>query len=101
MSRRSPYVIMLCPADRTVLEERARAYTASYASVIRAKIVSLAAEGEQNVRIAQRLDLHVDVVSTWRKRFFMFGLAGLEDRPGRGRPRSFTLEVVAESRPWL
>lgn len=64
MTRRSPYVITLSPADRVVLEERSRAYTASFATVVRSKIVLLAAEGEQNVCIAQRLDVHVDVVST-------------------------------------
>lgn len=96
MTRRSPYVIMLSSADRAVLEERSRAYTASFAAVVRAKIVLMAADGDQNVRIAERLDVHVGVVSMWRKRFHESGLAGLGDRPGRGRPRSFAPEVVAE-----
>jgi transposase len=96
MTRRSPYMIRLSCADRAVLEERSRAYTASFAAVVRARIVLLAADGELNVRIAERLDVHVGVVSMWRKRFFESGLAGLEDRPGRGRPRSFAAEVVAE-----
>jgi transposase len=95
MSRRSPYVITLSAADRAVLEERIRAYTASFATVIRAKIVLLAADGESNVRIAQRLDVHVGVVSRWRKRFFESGLAGLEDHPRTGRPRSFSSQAVA------
>jgi transposase len=96
MTRQSPYVITLSSVDQAVLEERSRAYTARFATVVRAKIVLLAADGEQNTKIAQRLSVHVDVVSTWRKRFFESGLAGLDDRPGRGRPRSFTPEVVAE-----
>jgi transposase len=96
MTRQSPYVIMLSPADRAVLEERSRAYTAPFATVVRAKIVLLAADNEPNTKIAQRLDVHIDVVSTWRKRFSESGLAGLEDRPGRGRRRSFAPEVVAE-----
>lgn len=36
MSRCSPFVIMLSDADRAVLEERARAYTAAHAEVVRA-----------------------------------------------------------------
>ena len=36
------------------------------------------------------------MVSMWRKRFFESGLAGLEDRCGSGRPRSFAPKVVAE-----
>ena len=96
MTRRSPYVIVLSSADRVVLEERARAYTASFATVVRSKIVLLAADGEQNTRIAERLDVHVDVVSRWRKRFYESGLAGLVDRAGRGRPRSFAPNVVSQ-----
>jgi len=96
MTRQSPYVITLSSVDRAVLEQRSRAYTARFATVVRAKIVLLAADGEQNTKIAHRLGVHVEVVSTWRKRFFESGLAGLDDRPGRGRPRSFTPEVVAE-----
>jgi transposase len=96
MSRRSPFVIALSDADRAVLEERVRAYTAPFAEVVRAKIVLLAAEGLPNAAIAQRLDVNVDVVSRWRKRFSEEGLNGLRDRKRSGRPRSFPAEVVAE-----
>jgi len=89
-------VIVLSEADRAVLSSRAGAYSASYAEVVRAKIVLGAAEGLANVAIAQRLNVHVDVVSRWRKRFFEQGLAGLEDRPRSGRPRSFPAEAVAQ-----
>ncbi len=44
--------------------------------VVRAKIVLLAADGEPNTRIAERLDVDVGVVSRWRKRFFESGLDG-------------------------
>ncbi len=96
MSRRSPFVIMLSEADRAVLEERARAYTAPFAEVIRAKIVLLAADGEPNTVIAARLDVHVGVLGRWRKRFTEGGLDGLADRPRSGRPRSFPAPVVTE-----
>jgi transposase len=96
MSRRSPYVIELSDAERAVLEERARAYTAPFAVVIRAKIVLLAADGAENTAIAERLDVHVSVVSRWRKRFAEAGLDGLADRRRSGRPRSFSAPVVAE-----
>jgi transposase len=82
--------------DRVVLEERARAYTAAFAEVTRAKIVLSAAQGMTNVAIAARLDVDVDVVSRWRKRFCVEGVAGLADRKRSGRPRSFPAEVVAE-----
>ncbi len=96
MSRRSPYIVVLSDVDRAVLEERARAYSAPFAVVVRAKIVLLAAEGAANTDIAARLDVDVDVVSRWRKRFVTEGLAGLGDRKRSGRPRVFPAEVVAE-----
>ena len=40
-TRQSPYVITLASVDRAVLEERSRAYTARFATVVRAKIVLL------------------------------------------------------------
>ena len=95
-SRRSPFVVELSEANRTVLEERSRAYTAPFAEVVRAKIVLLAADGEDNTVIAARLNVHVSVVSRWRKRFCQVGLDGLVDRPRSGRRRSFPAPVVAE-----
>jgi transposase len=88
--------VVLSAADRVVLEQRARTYTASFAEVVRAKIVLLAAQGVANTAIAARLDLDVDVVSKWRRRFVTEGLAGLGDRKRCGRPRSFPAQVVAE-----
>jgi transposase len=96
VSRCSPFVIVLSDADRKVLEERARAYTLPHAEVVRAKIVLLAANGVANTVIAERLDVHVDVVSRWRKRFCEKGIDGLADRKRSGRPRVFAAEVVAE-----
>ena len=49
-----------------------------------------AAEGLDNKEIAHRLDLPRQIVSKWRKRFCRQRLAGLEDRPRRGRPISFS-----------
>ncbi len=96
MSRCSPFVMVLSPADRAVLEQRARCYTAPHAEVVRARIVLLAADGWANVDIAEEVRVHVDVVSRWRKRFCGEGLGGLEDRPRSGRPRGFPAEVVTE-----
>jgi len=94
MTRRSPYVIKLSAADRAVLERQARSYTARHADVVRAKIVLLCADGHQNTAIAARLGVHVNVVSTWRKRFFEAGPDGLADRPRPGRPRSGPAQVA-------
>jgi len=90
MPRRSPFRIELTSRVQAQLEAAARKYTSAYYSVVRAKIVLLAAQGLGNDVIASRLDLPRQVVSKWRKRFFQEGLAGLEDRPRGGRPPSFS-----------
>lgn len=90
MPRKSPFVIDLSCEERETLEARARKYTAPYRDVIRAKIVLMAAEGVPNNVIAERLDIPRQVASKWRRRFFEFGPAGLEDRPRRGRPPVFS-----------
>ena len=89
MPRRSPYTIELSDEERRVLEERARKYTLPYRDVERAQMVLLAARGLRNDEIALRLNTRREVVSMWRKRFFGEGLAGLEERPRRGKPPAF------------
>ena len=96
MSRCSPYVVVLSEVDRKVLAGRARSYTGPFSAVVRARIVLLAAEQLPNVVIAGRLDLDVDTVSKWRRRFVTEGIDGLCDRKRSGRPRSFPAGVVAE-----
>jgi hypothetical protein len=89
MPRRSPYGIVLSDEERRVLESVARSYTLPYWQVVRAQMVLLAAAGWRNDEIAARLNCRREVVSQWRKRFFEQRLAGLEDRPRRGRPPAF------------
>ena len=89
MPRKSPYEIDLDGAMQEMLKARARKYTSAYRDVIRARIVLMAAKGMDNDEIALRLNTSRDVVSMWRKRFFEEGLAGLEERPRRGRPAVF------------
>jgi transposase-like protein len=89
MPRQSPYRIELTDEQRSALESLAHSYTLPYWQVIRAQMVLLAAQGLRNDQIAQRLNCRREVVSQWRKRFFEHGMAGLEDRPRRGRPPTF------------
>ena len=89
MPRRSPYRIDLSVEERSVLESLARSYTLPYWQVVRARMVLMAADGMRNDEIAAQLRCGRDVVSQWRKRFFEQRLAGLEDRPRRGRPPVF------------
>jgi transposase len=57
---------------------------------MRAKVILLAADGLSNQQIGERLQLPRQIVSKWRKRFFEERLAGLQERPRRGRPALFS-----------
>ena len=83
-------MICLTRKEEAKLEEMARKYTSQYRDVIRARIVLYAAEGWGNNEIAARLDTPRQIVSKWRKRFFEQRLAGLEEKPRRGRPARFS-----------
>ena len=89
MPRKSPFAIRLSREERQVLEQRSRQYTLPYREVVRARIVLLAAAGLENTAIGERLAMPRPVVSKWRQRFHCDRLAGLEERPRRGRPSTF------------
>lgn len=90
MPRISPYLIELTEAEKKKLEKMANTYTAPYFSVIRAKIVLLAAQGLSNDEIAAKIDIPRQIVSKWRKRFFEQRMLGLLDQPRSGRPARFS-----------
>jgi len=68
----------------------AQKYTSPYFEVVRAKAILLASDGWQNKEIGERLETPRQIISKWRKRFFEERLAGLQDRPRRGRPGRFS-----------
>jgi len=86
MPRKSPYVIDLAMEERAELEARSKDYTSPHRNVVRAKIVLLASQGLGNDRIAARLDTPRQIVSKWRRRFYVQRLAGLEEQPRSARP---------------
>ena len=90
MPRRSPFAIELSDHERTNMKTLARRYTSPYRDVLRAKIILYAAQGLPNNVIAARLDTPRKIVSKWRKRFFEFGLPGLDEQPRGGAPARFS-----------
>lgn len=90
MPRTSPFDVNLSPSERQTLEEFARKYTSPYCDVIRAKIILLADQGLSNDVIASRLDTPRQIVSKWRKRFYLARLPGLEAQPRGGRKARFS-----------
>lgn len=81
--------VILSEIEERELRGRAGQYTRPYREVIRAKLVLLAAEGLSDVEIAAQLDCTDRMVAKWRRRFRTEGLAGLDEKPRPGRPRSF------------
>ena len=92
----SPFIIVPTAADLMILTSRATSTRAEHRQVIRARIILAAAQGHTNAAIAANLDVHVDTVRKWRKRYASHGLAGLKDLPRPGRPPVFTPVQVAQ-----
>jgi transposase len=90
-------------AEPDVVEElrrRARASTSTVREQERAAILLLRFEGVGVEAVAEQLGTTPKRVSIWSKRFETQGLAGLDDKPGRGRrhsiPEAKVARVVAE-----
>ena len=82
-------MIVLDGDERARLETVVRKRTSSLRDVQRARIVLLAAGGVGNRVIAEMVQVAVNTVSMWRKRFFEERFDGLTDRRRSGRPRTF------------
>ena len=89
-------VITLEEADRETLQHWLRSPTSAQRMALRARIVLAAAKALPNTEIAARCATTRQTVGLWRTRFAEQGLAGLQDTPGRGRPRTITDDKVAE-----
>ena len=87
--------VVLTDEQRTVLQRWARGRTTPARLVRRARIVLLAAEGRENLEIAEELDVERTIVGRWRRRFAAKGSAGIEkDAPRGGRPASQHQQVA-------
>lgn len=84
--RKAP-VITLDPEERRYLQKSANGRRTEARFVLRAKIVLLAAEGMDNLQIAERLGTSRQTVGLWRQRYVDKGRVGIEkDAPRGGRP---------------
>lgn len=81
--------------QRIDLEARARSHTIARRDVQRAGVILLAAAGVPNHEIATRTGCSQPTVRLWRSRFSEAGLAGLEEREGRGHPFTYSEEDFA------
>jgi transposase len=90
-------VLTVPDADRAELERRARSKGAPARVVERARIVLLAADGLTGAQIAERAGCTEPTVVKWRRQYAERGLAGLEDAPRPGGPKTvLTDEAVCQ-----
>jgi transposase len=82
--------------ERLALERLAHSRTAPARAVERARILWQANAGATAGEIASARGVDPETVRRWLKRFNAHGLAGLEDRPRRGRPPTYPPALVAE-----
>jgi hypothetical protein len=85
-------LVSLTKDDRKQLEALLRAGSTPQALAFRVQVVLRAAEpdGPPNLQIAAELGCNRRTVAVWRTRYVREGLAGLQDAPRSGRPRSFS-----------
>ena len=88
--RKSPLRIFLAPAERAQLEHWHRSTTIQAGLAKRGQIILLRADGLALTEIARRLGVGRRIVRKWLKRFLNQRLAGLSDKPGRGRQPVFS-----------
>jgi transposase len=86
---RSARSIELSAAERARLTAVTRRSTAAVGLVRRVRIVLLAADLMPLDQIARTLGIDRTTVRPWLDRYRADGLAGLQDRPRSGRPRTF------------
>jgi transposase len=90
-------VLTVPDSDRARLERRVRDRGAPARVAERARIVLLAAGGLTGPQIAQRVGCTEPTVVKWRRQYAEGGLAGLEDAPRPGGPKTvLTEKAIAE-----
>ena len=88
MANRPAVALGLGEGDRERLVKLTRASSVQAGLAQRARIVLLAADGEANTMIAARVGVSRPTVITWRNRYAVRGIAGLQDQARSGRPRT-------------
>src|SRR5713101_1892838 len=97
MSRSKPRRsrIRLLAAERSELERRVAARTASQQDAYRAQIILRVAAGQTDAAIARDMGLAERTVYLWRHRFAEHRLDGLKDRPKCPPPRLYPADIQA------
>lgn len=86
--------LKLTAEEQAILQATVTSRRSQVRAVFRARIVILASTGKTNDSIAQTLQTQPHTVGLWRRRFAAHGLAGLKDKLGRGRKRTYKAATV-------
>jgi len=88
--RKLSFRIALSREERAELERRCRMTTLPVGQWKRAQAILLLDAKRSEKETAERCGLGVRIVRKWGRRYEREGLAGLKDRPGRGRKPAFS-----------
>jgi transposase len=80
--------LTLTGEERETLQRWARRPKSAQALALRSRIVLACADGAGNTEVAQRFGINKATVGKWRARFVERRLAGLNDEPRPGAPRT-------------
>ncbi|MGH9651441.1 MAG: IS630 family transposase, partial [Terriglobales bacterium] len=87
--------IVLAPEERATLATWTRGRSLSHRKVVRAKIITMAADRVPSQDIARTLRVSRPTVQLWRERFLALRVAGLEqDAPRPGRKPSVSVKKI-------
>lgn len=93
-----PIVLDLEAQNR--LQALNRAHSTPQALVFRCRLILRLADKDRpsNLQVANEFGCARNTVALWHTRFLQHGLAGLQDAPRSGRPRSFSPRRTTRSR---
>ena len=84
--------VSLSPDEHARLASLIRAHSTPQALVFRCRLILRLADKDRpsNLQVANEFGCARNTVALWHTRFLQHGLAGLQDAPRSGRPRSFS-----------
>lgn len=88
--RKLSFTIALGEDERTWLEHLCRKTTLPVGQFKRVQAILLLDQRRSEKETAERCGLGVRIVRKWARRYVDEGLAGLQDKPGRGRKPVFS-----------
>lgn len=87
-------ILDVSPADLVELKRRTASQTMKIRDRFRAQIILLRVEGRSQREVAEKMMTSCVTVEKWTSNFKAKGIAGLDDKPGRGRKPSIPLEII-------